>query len=94
MSIHAENHVAKADACQPNGVQAPLFWVVAQLGLAATNGCARRLIRGGGVLVNGLGVEDDHCPVKAGDVLTVSKRGQLKDFSVTAELMQGPENVL
>lgn len=100
MSDHNEpNHAADGAACQPDSVrgseltgqcllEVPLFWVVASMGLANSNGDARRLIRGGGVILNGICIKNGNCPVKAMDIITVSKNGQLKQFPVTSELMQ------
>lgn len=88
MTCHEKNHAAGPEGSQPNGVRTPLFRVVAEIGLTDTNGYARRLIRGGGVMVNGLLVKDDNCPIMAGDIITIRKNGELKDFRVTSELVQ------
>ncbi|WP_434604030.1 RNA-binding S4 domain-containing protein [Acetobacter oryzoeni] len=47
----------------------PLFHEVARHGFAKTNGEARRLVRGGGIWVNGKRANDENMPVKVGDVV-------------------------
>jgi tyrosyl-tRNA synthetase len=53
----------------------PAFELFTRVGLAASNGEARRLIRGGGARINDRVIEDEKCPVSLADI---SSQGMLK----------------